>query len=315
MTAMSLFSRKQPGWMAVCIYSDRVDLVHVCRFDGAQPQVRSVHSYAHAGSERDALARLGRTHRLSHYQCVTLLAAGEYQLLQVDAPAVPPAELKDALRWRVKDQLDYPIEGALIDALTIPCDRAPTARTPQAFAVAALKTTVGARVKPFHDGKVALDVVDIPELAQRNVAALLEDENRGLALLAFDAAGGLLTFTYGGDLYAFRHIDSTADQLSGADDARREQLGERISLELQRSFDNFDRQFNFISLKRLLLAEVPGAPWLLPYLAKNSYVPTEAMDLSTVMDFAAVPELRQPLRQAQCLQALGAALRPNGVAT
>lgn len=311
---MSLFSRKQPGWMAVCVYGDRVDLVHVCWLNGAKPQVRSLHSYAHGGDERDALARLGRTHRLSQYQCVTLLAAGEYQLFQVEAPAVPAAELKDALRWRVKDQLDYAIEAAAIDALTIPCIGAPTARTPQAFAVAAPKTMVGARVKPFQDGKVALHVVDIPELAQRNVAALLEDESRGLALLAFDAAGGLLTFTYGGELYAFRRIDITAAQLAGADEARREQLGERITLELQRSFDNFDRQFNFISLKRLLLAEVPGAPWLLPHLVNSSYVPTEAMDLSPVMDLDAVPDLRQPMRQAQCLQAMGAALRPAELA-
>ena len=41
---------------------------------------------------------------------------------------------------------------------------------------------------------IPLEVVDVPELAQRNLAHLLELEGRGLALLALDERGGLLTF-------------------------------------------------------------------------------------------------------------------------
>ena len=41
--------------------------------------------------------------------------------------------------------------------------------------------------------QIVLDAVDIPELAQRNVAALLEDQNRGLAFLRIDETGMMLT--------------------------------------------------------------------------------------------------------------------------
>lgn len=300
--------------MAVCSFSDRLDLAHVCRAADGKPQVRLLASYAGGAGQADALVRLRGTHRLSRFRCVTLLGPGEYQLLQAEAPAVPAAELKTALRWRIKDQLDYPIEAATVDALLIPGDGAGSGRGPQAFAVAAPKAAVGKRVKPFQDGKIPLQAVDIPELAQRNVAALLEDENRGLALLAFDATGGLLTITFRGELYAFRRIDIGATQLASADEERRGQLVDRIALELQRSFDHFDRQYSFVSLKRLVVAEVAGAPWLQPQLSRQSYLPVDTMDLSAAMDLEAVPELRQPSRQGECLQLLGAALRPEAEA-
>jgi MSHA biogenesis protein MshI len=299
--------------MAVCAFRDRLDLAHVCRAGDGKPQVRLLASYAGGAGQADALARLRSTHHLSRFRCVTLLGPGEYQLLQAEAPAVPAAELKTALRWRIKDQLDYPIEAATVDALLIPGDGAGGGRTPQAFAVAAPKATIGARVKPFQDGRIPLQAIDIPELAQRNVAALLEDENRGLALLAFDGSGGLLTITYLGELYAFRRMEISATQLASADEERRAQLVDRIALELQRSFDHFDRQYSFVSLKRLVVAEVPGAPWLAPQLSQHSYLPVGTMDLAAVMDLDAVPELRQPARQGECLQLLGVALRPEAL--
>jgi hypothetical protein len=43
-------------------------------------------------------------------------------------------------------------------------------------------------------------------------------------------------------------------------------------------------------------------------------VPVETIDLGSVMDFPAVPELRYPERQSQCFAAIGAALRAEAAA-
>ena len=98
-----------------------------------------------------------------------------------------------------------------------------------------------------------------------------------------------------------------------ADAERRNQNFERIALELQRSLDHFDRQFNYVPVSKLLLAPLPEDIGLQQYLATNIYVPVETMDLAAVMDFPAVPELKQAARQAQCLAAIGAALRDETV--
>src|SRR5438067_7603301 len=49
--------------------------------------------------------------------------------------------------------------------------------------------------------------------AQRNISALLEPEGRGVAMLSFDADGGLLTVTFKAELYLARRIDVTLEQL------------------------------------------------------------------------------------------------------
>lgn len=296
--------------MGVRVAHDRIDLAHVCWSAGGKPQLKAAESYACEGDEARALSRLGKARGLKRMRCATLLRSGEYQMFQVEAPNVPPAEMNTALRWRLKDLLDYPVEGATVDAVLIPQDDNAKGRAAQALAVAAATRTVGARIEAFRAGRIALEAVDIPELAQRNVSALLEDENRGLALLSFDAAGGLLTFTWRGELYASRRIDIDAAQFAGGD-AARESACERISLELQRSFDNIDRQFHYITVTRLVVAPPEDAPWLIPCLARASYVPVEALDLGGAMDLAAVPELAAPQRQAAFLLTIGAALRPQ----
>jgi MSHA biogenesis protein MshI len=59
----------------------------------------------------------------------------------------------------------------------------------------------------------------------------------------------------------------------------------------------------------MTIATCPVVPELQSYLAENLYVPVQAMDLATVCDFPSIPELRDLARQAQCLPAIGAALR------
>ena len=73
-----------------------------------------------------------------------------------------------------------------MDALFIPEPEGAAGRVPQMFAVAARNDAIAAAVKPFNDADIPLEVIDIPELAQRNIARCLEPEGRGVALLAID---------------------------------------------------------------------------------------------------------------------------------
>ncbi|MGH8752107.1 MAG: agglutinin biogenesis protein MshI, partial [Burkholderiales bacterium] len=170
------------------------------------------------------------------------------------------------------------------------------------------------RVARFQEAKIPLAVIDIPEMAQRNIAALFERDGKGVALLSFDQGGGLLTFTHGGELYLSRRIDVTLSQLNDADEALRKQNFERVVLELQRSLDYFDRSYHFIALGRLLLGPLPDSIALAAYLAPNLSLPVEALNLSRALDFTATPELNETENQARYFQVLGAALRQEGKA-
>lgn len=298
------------GWTAISLHPDRIDIACAKRSDGGRAEIVQLDSYRKDGGDKESLARLRKSLGLGGRRCTTLLAPGEYQMLQVEAPAVAPEEVREAVRWRIKDMLDYPPNAATIDVLDVPAEGAGKSR--QLFVVAASNALIGPRMQLFEDARIPLEVIDIRETAQRNIAALFETDNRGLALLSFDESGGLLTFTFKGELYLARRMEITAPQLAEAEAERRQQLFERVVLELQRSLDHFDRQFSFIPQVRLLVAPPAEAPELIEYLAGNLYVPVERLDLAKVIDFPSVPELRNAGRQAQCLHIIGAALRDEG---
>lgn len=300
--------------MCVNLTPHRVDVARVETAGRARPEVVLCDSYRKEGDDVETLKRLRRELNLDRYRCTTLLKSGDYQMMQVDAPNVPENEAKNAVRWRIKDMIEFPVEAAAVDALFIPAQEGAGGRTPQMFAVAARNDLIAATVKPFNDADVPLEVIDIPELAQRNLAQRFEQEGRGLALLAFDQSGGLLTFTCAGELYQYRRIDISPGSFGAAGHEQRHALYERVVLELQRSLDHFDRQFRHVAVARAVVIPVPGAEDMRDYLAANLDLPVALLDLSQAMDFPRVPELREPAHQAQCLHAIGAALREEAAA-
>lgn len=304
---MSMFSKKQrPGWLCLNLHADRVDLSHVLLTGKPRPEILLCESFRKEGSDIDTLKRLRKELNLDRYQCTTLLKTSQYQMFAVDAPNVPAAEAKNAVRWSLKDMIDYPVETAMVDAVNVPGSDS-AGRTAQMLAVAARNDTIAATVQPFNDADIDLEVIDIPELAQRNIAKLLEEDGRGLAMLCFDDAGALLTFTGGGELYQARRIEVSLRDFAPATDV--ESRYDRVALELQRSLDNFDRQFRNVAVSRLIVSPVPDGEQLLAYLSANLAVPVSMLDLGQIVDFPGVPELRDPLRQSQCLQLIGAAMR------
>lgn len=308
---MGIFGRtkKIDGWLAITLHEDAACAVHVRRPSTGAPVVTLALCQPGSGADAGAaLERLARECHAERYQCTTLLAPQEYQMLSVDSPAVPPAELKTAIRWRLKDLLDYHVDDATIDVLDIPQEKNAPPRTHPMYAVAARSALIEARQALFSQAGIPLSVIDIPEMAQRNIAALVEPEGRGIAMLSFDAEGGLLTFTAGGELYLARRIEMPLPGRS--DTEQRAAAFDRITLELQRSLDSFDRQYHHVTIAKLVLAPLGDEdPGLARHLAENLYTPVETLDLGGVFDLAAAPMLKDPRAQQRHFLTLGAALR------
>lgn len=300
-------TKKSDSWLAIVVQQDGIAAASVARGAGRPVVEQAV--FFPGVPDSEAVDKAAKELRASSYRCTTVLAAGEYQLLSVDAPNVPAEEMKTAVRWRLKDMLDFPVAEAAIDVLDILPDPNAAVRPQRSlFVVAARNSVVAARQKMFAAAKVGLSVIDIPEMAQRNVAKLLEPQGRGLAVLSLDEGGGLLTVTYNGELYLSRRIDMALAQFLDEDHDRRHQAFDRVTLELQRSLDNFERQFSFINVSKLVLgpSDVTG---LAEYLSSNLYTPVDVLDLSSVLDTSRVPELSAKAAQQRFFIPLGAALR------
>ena len=314
---MTLFAKKRKiaGRMIVQFQEDGVYVAFMKRLSSGSLLVDRIAYYSHKqAASKPSLDRLAKDLHGAHYSCSNLLSNGEYQLVSVDAPNVPADELKTAIRWRLKDMLDYHIDDATIDVLDVPGDKDAPVRNHSMYAVAARNTLIEQRQTQFEQAKISLSVIDIPEMAQRNISALLEPAGRGVAVLSFDASGGLLTVTFSGELYLARRIDVTVEQLQQSEGEQKDGFYDQITLELQRSFDHFDRQYRFITLSKLVLFPLGGAgTGLQDYLASNLYVPVETLDLSTLFDFSKTPDLKKLESQQRYFLVLGAALREEEV--
>jgi MSHA biogenesis protein MshI len=313
-------ARRASGLACINIWPDRVDVSRVAVAGKGRPEIQVCDSYRKLGGDAATLSRLRRELKLDQCRCTTLLKSGDYQMVQLDAPGVLPNELKNAVRWRLKDMIDFPVDDATVDAILIPGAEGTAA---QALAVAARNQVIAATIKPFNDADIPLEIIDVPEFAQRNIARCFESEGRGVAALSLDDRGGLLTFTSGGELYQHRRIDVTLSSLSGAGteqkdgaEVRMELEGpfERLVMELQRSLDHFERRFPNVTLAKLVVTPVPGKDNLRSYLANRLELPVEMLYLFEVMDFPDTAELHEPAQQARYLHTIGAAMRVEGAA-
>lgn len=82
---------------------------------------------------------------------------------------------------------------------------------------------------------------------------------------------------------------------------------ERLTLEIQRTLDHYDRQFGGIPVDRLMMLPIEQGDRLRNGLAGNLALPVEVMDLASALDTSAFPEVNQ--LPTPCLHAIGAALR------
>lgn len=242
-------------------------------------------------------------------QGALLLARGDYQMHQVEAPNVPVAERAQAVKWLLQDQIDYPAEEACVDVLEVPVDPQRATETRQLFTVSARDGLVRQYVEACHGAKLPLSIIDVPELAVRNVAHLYETDGRAVGLLALSDQGSLLTFVHQGELLVAREFDVTLEQVLDAAGENFESTMERIALEIQRTCDHVDRRFNYAGVARVLVSPLPRGLGALEYLCANLAVRVQQLDLNEVVDMSDIPEAHDALWQARHLPAIGAALR------
>jgi len=300
--------RGAEGLTGLGLLPDGIALAHVRRAAGGAPElVRCEHRACEASpaARRAALREMVRGHGLAGSRCVAVLEPGDYQLLQVEAPAVPPEELRAAVRWQVRDLLDYHIDDAVIDVFDVPGDERPGRPM---YVVAARAADVQAVVDLAHEAELKLEAIDIAELALRNVAACMPEADRGLALVRLRAAEGLILIVRAGALHLARNVEfGSASLAADGPGASPGASHERLALEVQRSLDYYDSAFRQAPVTRVVVAPFEGdARGLAEHLHASLGLTAEVMDLDEIL----TPAEPVPAEvQARVLEAVGGALR------
>lgn len=293
------------GLTGIELSSAGISVARVERQGGARPRLRACEfRESTPDGAGPALAQIASQYGLKRARCTTLLGTGDYQLLLTEAPDVGADELKQALRWKIKDLIDFHINDATLDVFNLP-GYVPGTPAREMYTVAARNEAIQKRVDLLTGAGIGLEVIDIPELAQRNLAALLPEDTAGVALLSLQEQSGLITITRQGFLYLSRSLNLGHESLRSAADPAK--YFDHIALEVQRSLDYFESHFRETPIRHLVLTPLAEpVPGFVEYLSANLNVTVDSMDLAALLDSNV--ELT-PALQARCLTTIGAALR------
>jgi MSHA biogenesis protein MshI len=225
-------------------------------------------------------------------RAVVVLRPSQYQLLQIDAPAVEPQELRAAVRWQIAGLVDQPLEDLVIDVLPVGDDN--VRRTNQLFVVAAEQSVIARSMALAKDLHVDVVAIDIQDTAQRNLQLLqLQDqvlEGAHAAIALTDERQALLTISACGELQYTRRLDL---EPGVCELDRHHEERERWGGEIQRSLDVWDRTAPALHVDRISLYAGASTQalsrWLGQYLGQavfpmdlqGSFEGLESHDLQT----------------------------------
>jgi MSHA biogenesis protein MshI len=253
-----------------------------------------------------ALLQWQRAHA-RHAQANVLLNSVDYRIVPLDAPRVPAEERRHAVRWQLKDLIDFSPEDASVDCIGVP-GPTPGAEMRQVFVVATQSQIVRTWMQRYRDARLALGAIDVPELAMRNLSVLAA----GPAAHAFVHLGlksTRLTLAWQHELCSFRQFDVSAYKLDAADaDTRTRQL-ERLALEIQRSTDSFSRLFHGADLGTVWVSAVRDADVVSRHLSDLLPQSVQAFRVEDHVDLTSREPVVDPERGLDFTFAIGAAVR------
>lgn len=258
-----------------------------------------------ADPEKGSLAKLPGLLRACGVRSAPLtvvLPTDSYALFQLEAPEVPGEERLDALRWRIKDMVDFPVDDALIDSFDLPKSRRPGAPS-LCYVAAAPASRVEAVQQAVEKGNGRLRAIDVPEMAIRDLVMNSGQSARAQAYLCLQPDRALIEISVDSTIYLTRQIPFQA----GLPDQASQSQMEALLLEVQRSLDYFESQYAVGAVDHLYIlsshldAERAFLGNATPYLT----VPVETFPLTALQG---VEQFDHDLLR-KSLGAMGAALR------
>lgn len=228
--------------------------------------------------------------------CHIILSAAMSQIVQVDRPAVPDAEINGALKWQIKELVTIAPDNLLLDYFESPVDNQAQNKI----------NVVCSPLKEVKDIVTALNVdnlkvasITTEEFAFANLVTAKKDAV--LLVCAQPKEEIVLVIVKNGQLFFHRRLrgftqiaDKSPEELD---------MGniDSLSLEIQRSTDYFERQLKQASIKEILvLVPMDNEAYLARRLAENTNVPVNLLTL---------PALYSEHRENAC--ALGATMQAD----
>jgi len=274
-----LFKKKtRPGLVGVEVRSDGLSVAQSMSGDeGLSHIVFQDFVACKAAQRKDALSGVVEEHSLKGIACNLVLSSDQYQIFQTEKPPVADTELAEAIRWKVKDLIDYPLEDAITDVFDFP-DDATRGRGSIVNVVSVRKVLLQENIRLIEESGLELESIDITELVLRNVSMRYDTTGNGLALLFLRPGFGMILVSKGDTMYFSRRFDFSLDALK--DTTSQEATIQNLALEVQRSLDYYESQMGQLPPKELLLVGPDDTFPLANMLGQNLAVKVNKLDVN-----------------------------------
>jgi MSHA biogenesis protein MshI len=296
---------------AVAVSDHEIAVALVRKLEGQRPKVlRIMVEEAPLGFADPVLKKIISEFDLRRVPVSAVINASDYQIAQVQAPDVPRAELRAAARYSMRDTFDFPIDHATLDVFDLP-EQNSSGNKRMCFAVATRGDAIEKVTSTFERHFRRFDVIDIPELCQRNLASLLPQDAKGVAFLLIRDDFAQLVLTRRGMLYVTRRFDfGVRGELNGDSEAEANELPidpQMLSLELQRSLDYYESHFDETAIGDLFIAPAGSrANMLAAELGASTGLRISMFNIHDLVDVSFSAEI--PDGWLPCM-AIGAAMR------
>jgi MSHA biogenesis protein MshI len=214
-------------------------------------------------------------HQLSG-QCHLVLSASQYQIVQVDKPSVPDAEVCAALKWQIKDLVTISPDDMVLDYFNGPTL---SGGIEKINVVCASMSALKEMIAPLLENDLLLKTITTEEFA---FASLLPVQDDACLLVCQQPNEEVvLLIVKQGKLFFHRRLRGFA-KISTRSEDELVSMGtiDALSLEIQRSTDYFERQLKQAPIKAIkLIVATPTEKFLVTKLAGNTNIPVSILAL------------------------------------
>lgn len=274
-----------------------------------------------------------------------MLRPEQYQVLQIESPAVAPEELRSAARYQIREMVDIHIDDITLDVLRVGDGQ--QKGVGHVFVIVATNAVVREVQNLGKALQWPIAVIDIQETAQRNLqTSLAQKEARAdradAALVVCGERQAVLTISANGELFYTRRLDlpegfmsmSWSEAVQATPDAvdsytpvgeyvpgyaadsgiasfsttgsGEAERAQRVLVEVQRSLDLWDRSWSTMPLAGLRVYAGERSAELAEWLARELGQPVSVMDIRSL--FTGLEGVDPDVR-AVCAPLLGVLMR------
>lgn len=257
-----------------------------------------------------------------------MLRPSQYQVLQIEAPSVPPEELRTAARWQIREMVNMHVDDLTLDVLKVGDEQ--VRATGNLFVVAAANAVIRDVMDMGQALRRPVQLIDIQDLAVRNLQSALVRRlgvAAGRAHAAVVVSGdesALLTICANDELFYTRRIDldpgfmqarwgqsedAAAPQALSLDAGADLDRAQRLVVEIHRSLDLWDRTWPMLVLDRLFVHAGARTGEMVRWLGQETSQTVMPLDVADL--FPGFEQGSEEERQ-RCWPLLGVLLRDEG---